>query len=677
MMKFAALPAALLSVVLTGCGARTGTPPVVRPSILLVTLDTTRADAIGPDAKGIETPSFNALAARGVRFRQAYAAVPETLPSHTSMLTGLYPGGHGIHENGRRVRGDLPLVSDELQRAGYDTAAFVSSFVLARQYGLSRGFATYDDELGVRVERPARETTDRAIAFLERPTTRSPGSSDPGRPLFVWVHYFEPHTPYAPPEPYRRTFAARPYLGEVVAMDAELGRLVQAFERRAPTSAILVVGDHGEGLGDHGERQHGHLLYQSTMHVPLVIAGAGIAAGVRAEPVSTRHVFHTIRDLAGLGADGSLRTPSSAPDIVIGEAMKPFLNYGWQPQIMAIDGTRKAIQAGRLESYDLVSDPQEAKDLGSSSLARPLVDALRDYPIPSPEAARPPRGMTDEDRRKLSSLGYIGAGAAPVVRKDAPRPADMTKLFEAIEEASGLFVAERYKDVIPLLTRILAADPHNLDAALRLASAHSALGQNAAAMAAFRKAASIAPRSPDVRMYVALHLARTADWPQAVPMLEEILAADPERLPAVSGLALLRAKQNRPADAMALWQQVQAQRTLTPAEQVEIGLLAMSQQRTEDAIRALEVARAGQGAAFRHDLELGVLYLASRRYPDARDALDRRLALQPNDPMALFKRAQVSVLLNEPDRARRIQLARDRADETTKQLIATETLFKK
>jgi tetratricopeptide (TPR) repeat protein len=178
-------------------------------------------------------------------------------------------------------------------------------------------------------------------------------------------------------------------------------------------------------------------------------------------------------------------------------------------------------------------------------------------------------------------------------------------------------------------------------------------------------------------MYLALHLARGDDWPQAVPMLEQALKEEPDRLPALSGLALLRAKQNRPADAIALWQQVRQQRALTPAELVELGLLAMSMQRTYDAIRAFEDARAGQGRAFRHDLELGVLYLAGRRYTDARDALDRLLAARPADPMALFKRAQVSVLLNEEDRERRIQLARNFANATTKPLIANEQLFRK
>ncbi len=243
------------------CGREpTPAPATARPSILLVTLDTTRADAVGPAT----TPALDALAARGTRFRQAYAAAPETLPSHASILTGLYPAGHGVHENARVVPSGPALAAEELQRAGYRTAAFVSSFVLARRFGLARGFDVYDDALpDGRSERAAAVTTDRALAYLATAETA---------PRFVWVHYFDAHAPYEPDEPYRGRFAGRPYLGEVAAVDAALARLLDAFEKGAagPT-AIVVVADHGEGLGDHGEAQHGTLAYQSTMHVPLVL----------------------------------------------------------------------------------------------------------------------------------------------------------------------------------------------------------------------------------------------------------------------------------------------------------------------------------------------------------------------------------------------------------------------
>lgn len=625
---------------------------------------------MGPEAAGVETPAFNGLAARGLRFRQAYATAPETLPSHASIMTGLYPGGHGVHENARFLAATHPVLAERLRQEGYRTAAFVSSYVLARRFGLARGFDTYDDEAPAGgVERTSTETTDRALGFLAHP-----GEG----PLFVWVHFFDPHTPYLPEEPYRSRYKDRPYLGEVAAMDGQLGRLVEAFERQTSQAnrpaAIMVVGDHGEALGDHGELQHGHLLYNPTMLVPLVIAGPGIASGVSETAVSIRRIFHTVLDLAGIESANSLR--GAEPEVVLAEAMKPFLGYGWQPQVMAVEGSLKAILAGRLEAYDLQADPRETKNLGGgANLPSTLRMALEDYPIPSPDSASAPEGLDEDARRRLASLGYIGASTPPVVRKDAPRPADMVHLFEVIERASGLFVQERYAEVIPLLRKIQEADPYNLDAALRLATAHSALGQNEQAVAAFRRAGQIAPNSPDVRTYLALHYARGAEWERAVPMLERIVADSPERLPAVEALASVRERQGRLEEAVGLRERIASLRTVSPAEAVHVGRQAMQIGRTPQAIEWFERARGAQGQAFAHDLDLGVLYLDARRVADARAALDRVPPSHPEYAMALFKRAQVSVLLKEPDAPARIQAARQHADDTTRALIAKERLF--
>ena len=640
----------------------------MRPSILLVTLDTTRADAVGPEARGVVTPAFDALAARGRRFRQAYAAVPETLPSHASMLTGLYPAGHSVRENARYLPAHPPVLAERLAQNGYRTAAFVSSFVLERRFGLARGIVVYDDELPAgQAERTARETTDRAVAYVERET---------GVPLFLWVHYFDPHAPYTPPEPFRSRYAKQPYLGEVAAMDEQLGRLVRAFERRIEGPvAIVIVGDHGEGLGDHGEPQHGNLVYQSTMHVPLLLVGPGLTPGVSDTPVSTRRVFHTILEWAGLGGTDSLR--AEGEELVLGEAMKPFLSYGWQPQVMVVEGRTKAILAGRLEVYDLRADPAEKNDLApGAELSRPLRNALRDYPLPSLEPAPAPDRLGEEERRRLASLGYVSAGSQPAVRKDAPRPADMTGLFPVLEEASSLFVREEYARVIPLLKRIQAEDPGNLDASLRLATAHSALGHERQALAAFEKAGAIAPGSQDVRTYLALHYARGRQWERAVPLLEQIVAESPDRLPALEALAQVRERQGRVEEALSLRQKVYAMRPAGPADLVRLGELAMAAGQTDLGIQSLERARTTQGGTFAHDLELGVLYLAARRFPEARESLDRVPASHPGYPMALFKRAQVSVLLNEPDQAARIEAARRRADSTTRELVARERLFR-
>ena len=460
-------------------------------------------------------------------------------------------------------------------------------------------------------------------------------------------------------------------------MDEQLGRLVTAFEEHIPGSkAIVVLADHGEGLGEHGEAQHGNLLYQTTMHVPLVLVGPGVAAGVTDEPVSVRRIYHTLLDWAGIDATISLRG-STREDAIAGEAMKPFLDYGWQPQVMAVDGRTKAIMAGRLEVYDVVADPSETRNLAAqASLSRPVRATLRDYPLPNARAPEPSADLDEESQRKLASLGYVSATARPVVRKDAPVPADMTHLFPILDRASGLFVREQYAGAISLLEKIQSVDPHNLDAALRLASAHSALGHDEEALGAFRKAEAIAPDSPDVRTYLALHYAKGKAWEKAVPMLERIVRDEPERLPPLEALAVIRERQGRVEDAVSLRQKIYTKRAASAAELLRLGQLQMGLGQTSGAIDSLEKARALQGTAFRNHLELGVLYLAAGKLIEARDALDRVSASHPEYPMALFKRAQVSVLLRENDQAARIEKARQHADVTTRELIAREKLFR-
>jgi arylsulfatase A-like enzyme/Tfp pilus assembly protein PilF len=641
-----------------------------RPSILLVTLDTTRADAIGPEAIGIETPSFNALASHGRRFRWAYTAVPQTLPSHTSMMTGLYPAGHGLHENGRYLSPAQSLLAEKLHTAGYRTAAFVSAFALARRYGLARGFETYDDEMPEpRNERSALATTDRALALLSK---QSP------QPLFLWVHYYEPHFPYEPPEPFRSRFASKPYLGEIATMDQQLGRLIAAFQQRfGRDAAIIVVGDHGEGLGEHGEAQHGNLLYQATMHVPLLIAGPRIAAGVSDTPVSTRRIFHTILDWAGIDSTNSLLREEH--ETVAAEAMKPFLDYGWQPQVMAVDGHYKAILAGRVELYDVIADPSESHDLGAGAqLTRDMRTTLREYPVPSLEEAAAAAAPTanDDERRKLASLGYVASTTKPVIRAGAPRPADMAHLFPIEDQAAGLFVRDQYAAAIPLLQRILAEDPYNLDAALRLGTCYSMLGRESDALATYQKAQSIAPQSQDVRQYLGLHYARGAEWQRAVPLLEQVVAESPDRVAALEGLALVRERQGRFEDEIAILQRLDTLRTPSVAQLRHLGEVSMQVGQTTAAIDAFEKMRATQGQAFANNLELGVLYLAANRLEDARSALDRVSSAHPGYAMALFKRAQVSVLLHEPDAPARIAMAREHANGATKELIARERLFR-
>ena len=667
---------AILAVLLAACTPTPPEPPAPvkpLPSILLVTLDTTRADRLGFESGQDTTPHLDALAARGVVFSQAYSTVPTTLPAHASMMTGLYPSDHGIHENARVLAADLPLLAPRLRELGYTTAAFVSGFPLAGQFGLARGFDHYDDNFAPAAERRAGDTTDRALAYLEGVQNS----------VFLWVHYFDPHEPYDPPEPFRSRYPADPYLGEIAYLDRELSRLLDAFTRRPGDHKILVASDHGEGLGDHGEALHGNLLYQGVMRVPLIIAGTGIQPAVRDDPVSIRRISDTLRAWAGESTAGSLLNETA--DTVLGEAMKPHLQYGWQPQVMAVRDRLKVIRSGDIEVYDLVADPAESTDLaGKVEIDPELRRALSDYPLPAapctdcPPSAGPGNAgeaLSQEDRERLASLGYVDwQGRAPV-RDDAPSPRDMAHLFADLDLGSGLFVRRQYREAIEVFDRVFEQDPHNLMVCLRLAVAHSVTGRSARALELFDRAREIDPGSVDLRHYLAMHHLRAGNLGDAAALFESVLAEMPGRLPALEGLAGIRGRQGRTDDAIVLLERAVASGAGADSL-IQLGDLRMATGDTPGAIAALEQARDADSERFPRFLELGVLYLADRRFDDARDCLDRVRPDHPGYPMALFKRAQVSVLLGEPDRDARIRLARDKADATTRRLIDNEALFR-
>ena len=669
--------ATLLAVLATGCSKddkrehATGLPEGERPAILLITLDTTRADRLGIESDKVETPHLKSLADRGLYFSQAYATTPTTLPSHTSMMTGTYPMEHGIRENGRRVSGKLELLAVRMKGLGYRTAAFVSGFPLAQQFGLARGFDRYDDALAANSnERSATATTDAALQHLAQPD-----SAD-----FLWVHYFDAHAPYEPPEPYRSQYPDDPYSGELAYIDSEVGRLLAAFEERFPEQPrkIIVIGDHGEGLGDHGEALHGNLLYQGTMRVPLIVAGDGILPGNVERAVSVRQVFDTVLEWAGVARERSLLGANTEP--VLGEALKPYMQYGWQPQFMAVLDGVKMIQSGDVEVYDVRSDPGETDNLaGNVDVAPELQGAISAYSARALEDDDSPldaqESLSDQTVERLASLGYVGSSGRPVLRDVAPNPKDMVHIFHDLDIGSGYFTNGNYDAAIEVFARILDADPYNFMAAMRLAVAHSVTDRADQAQAYFERARSINPSSVDLRHYHAMHYLRNQQWSLAEPLLESVLAEMPDRLPALEGLAAIYARQQNNEKTEQMLERIVAIKDSPGVELVRLGRLKMSKGETEAAIDAFERASRILGRRFGHDLELGVLYLADRQFENAATSLDKVTRVHPGYPMALFKRAQVSVLLKEADREARVRLAWQRGDSTTRRLIASEKLF--
>ncbi len=572
-----------------------------------------------------------------------------------------------VHENGRFVPASQPLLAERLEALGMATAAFVSGYPLVRQFGLARGFELYDDQLGPGgTERSAGATTDAALAYL--------AGAGNDRPLFLWVHYYDPHEPYAPPEPFRSRFAANPYRGEIAYLDQELGRLLAAFEGRfgPERSHLLVVGDHGESLGEHGEAHHGDLLYQGAMRVPLILVAPGLAPAEVSQPVSTRRLFDTLLGWArGEAKPGLL---AGTQELVLGEAMKPYLDYGWQPQWMVVRDRLKVIRSAETEIYDLAADPAENHDLsGRLRLDRELAEALESYPLPGSAPARP---LTSDEQKRLAALGYVAAQAPPRLRADAPSPRKETAVLADLDLGSGLFVRERYAEAIPVFRRVLERDPGNWTAALRLAAACSALGREREADGYFRRAGELEPDSLDLKLYLGLDRLRRGRLAEAEPLLASVLAASPQRLPALEALATIRERQQRLPEAIELLTRAAQLQADPTASLLRLGDLNMALGRTPEAIEAFEGARSRLGEKFPRSLELGVLYLAAHRFAEARDALDRVPPGHPGYPMALFKRAQVSVLLGEPDREARIAAARAQADATTRPLIENERLFR-
>ena len=371
-----------------------------RPSVILITIDTLRADHVGCyGAQTVKTPTLDALAHDGVVFERAISQVPLTWPSHAVILTGTYPFQNGVQDfTGQPLAQQFRTVSQTFQQAGYATGAVVSAFVLDRSWGLARGFDFYDDafsaetfktkETGL-VDRRADESVAHAISWLKK---------NPRRPFFLWLHLYDPHSPYDPPEPYRTDYRSHPYDGEIAYADHELGKLIAWLKQNHiyDTSLIVALSDHGESLGEHGEDEHGFFVYNSTVHVPLIVkppVGSGIPLGRRSEAVETAAVAPTLLQLAELGPQSSAdriyeqfqshallgrsigmasdENPpgSGARDLAYSETFYPFSSFGWSP-LHAFQTERfHFIEAPKPELYDLETDPGETRNIAGEQPA--------------------------------------------------------------------------------------------------------------------------------------------------------------------------------------------------------------------------------------------------------------------------------------------------------------------
>jgi len=427
--------------------------PTPRLNLLLVTIDTLRADRLSCyDESHVRTPAIDALASRGTLFARAFAHVPLTLPSHASLLLGTTPLGHGVHDNlNFVVIEEFTTLAEYLRDQGYRTAAFVGAYPLDARFGLAQGFEVYDDQYQRRfnvkpstLERRAEEVVARAVEYLERAAS----------PWFVWVHCYDPHLPYDPPEPYRGRFAENPYDGEVAYVDATLARLFGRLEAlgRDKDTVIVLTGDHGEALGDHGEESHGYFAYNECLWVPLIIVAPGGEPRRVAEPVGHIDVFPTVCDLLdlerppflrGRSLQAALRGRKAAPEPIYFESLDPYYSKGWAPIRGFISGNEKFIDSPIAELYDLGRDFGETANLASSDEIGPyrrrLETIVEKHSSPAGGSAR--RAPDREILEKLRSLGYLGGPGAS--GKESFSAADDVKtllpLLTKVQQATALY----------------------------------------------------------------------------------------------------------------------------------------------------------------------------------------------------------------------------------------------
>jgi arylsulfatase A-like enzyme/Tfp pilus assembly protein PilF len=445
-------------------------------NILLITLDTTRADHLGcygyPRAK---TPSLDGLAREGIRFARAYCPAPVTLPSHISILSGLYPIAHGVRNNGHHLPSGIKTLAKILKGRGYATAAFVSSFSVDSRFGIDRGFDVYDDTFqpqaslkSANAERRAEGTFDRFSRWLE---------SNWSNRFFAWVHYYDPHLPYDPPPPYKEEFKDRPYDGEIAYMDHYVGAVLDQLRTKEilEKTLIVVAGDHGEGLGDKVEIGHGIFLYEAALRVPLIFHNLKIFPRPRVDESEVRlvDVTPTILELVGLKDEAAGMQGQSLVPRLEGKAGKdldslietffPRENFGWSELVGIISGPWKFIQAPRPELYDLKNDPEEEKNLyeleanRSAALKTKLESELLRLGSDS-RASGEPETARAEDLEKLRSLGYVNF--APAKPGSAlPDPKDKIDLIRLIQQAQAYEIEQRYPEAERVYSQILKDIP--------------------------------------------------------------------------------------------------------------------------------------------------------------------------------------------------------------------------
>jgi arylsulfatase A-like enzyme/tetratricopeptide (TPR) repeat protein len=646
------------------------------PNLLLITIDTVRADRLGCyGSADAATPNLDRIAGEGALFEKAIAVAPITLPSHVSLFTGQYPPRHGVRLNGDfRLPGAGTTLAEHLATEGYTTAAVVAAYVLSADFGIAQGFETYDEPREDReitpqgdalqhyaiVERPASEVTDAALELLD------------GRletPFFLWLHYYDPHGDYTPPEPFASRFADSPYDGEIAYVDAQLGRLFDALRAsgRLDRTLVAITSDHGECLGEHGENTHGLFVYDAALRVPLLLRfPARVPAGTRSDHlVAGVDLAPTLLELLGLPPMTEIEGVSFAAE-ARGETLPPrepayseaelsLRAYGWAPLHALHSGDRKFIDAPQRELYDLTADPGETRNLvvreqkEVDDWARRLAALEAGWPAEQPEAEH----VLDADARaRLDALGYVSSGGAtPPEREERPDPKRLVQLHNLLLDAQTLVAHGALPQAQELLAMALESDPANPTTLEMSGTLFCSTGRCDVGVELLKSAARVAPHSYQTQRNLgnALHLA--GRYPEAAEAYRAAVVLHPLSAEDRYALGNVLFAMREVDDAIASYEEAARLGLDSPPFHAALGVARAAAGDAEGARAALQRAVDADPELADAWNQLGILAEKADRLEEARASYGRALGARPDHVDALFNDAKVCLRLGLVDEA--------------------------
>lgn len=619
-------------------------------NVLLVTVDTLRADALSSYGGQAKTPNIDRMASHGARFEDAHSQAVVTLVSHTSIMTGRYPYQTGVRDNaGYRVSPQTVTLASTLKDQGFSTGAFIAGFPLTKRFGLTRGFDEYDDHIAEQTgavefalpERRADVVVGRALNWI---------NGREGKKFFAWVHVFDPHAPYDPPEQWKAQYPSNPYLGEVAWTDAALGPLFDRLATLPRKTLVVITADHGEGLGEHGETTHGFFAYESTLHVPLIIAEVDPKATSYPKPrvitSPARHVdlVPTILDALAVQSPDSKFAGTSLRDSIAGnpiadrpmyfEAMTGFLTRGWAPLRGVIAGKDKFIDLPVQELYQLKSDPAEQRNQATADRAR--VDVLSktlatfDTALPGQPAAE-----SAAVSEQLRSLGYASRGSS-ISKKtfsEADDPKRLMDLDRDLHAANDFYTNRRYPEAIAMFERVIGRRPDLVDAYRYMAYVYWQMGQPAPAIKTLEATITLGISDQDIRTRLATFYAQTGQPQKGISLLTGSPADDVE---AQNAIGIAYAQAGREADAMAAFDRVLTTDSGNGIALQNIATIKLRQNKIGEAETWVEKALTADPALANGYTTLGVIYQRTGRGRQAIEAWRRAVELDNTEFDALY-----------------------------------------